>query len=60
MLKMAKELGLSVVAEGVETKAQLDFLRRGGCDLIQGYLFSPPIASESFIGLVLKHCCSEE
>jgi diguanylate cyclase (GGDEF)-like protein/PAS domain S-box-containing protein len=60
MLKMAKELGLSVVAEGVETKAQLDFLRREGCDLIQGYLFSPPIASESFIGLASTHCFSEE
>jgi EAL domain-containing protein (putative c-di-GMP-specific phosphodiesterase class I) len=32
-----------VVAEGVETQAQLDFLREQKCDLIQGYLFSPPV-----------------
>ena len=39
---MAHSLGLSVVAEGVETQSQLDFLRQEGCDVVQGYLISRP------------------
>ena len=41
---MAKALRLRVVAEGVETEQQREFLRARGCDEIQGYLFSPPVA----------------
>ncbi|MGB8652486.1 MAG: EAL domain-containing protein [Mycobacteriales bacterium] len=41
-LAMARALGMSVVAEGVETDAQLAFLLRHGCDLAQGYLLSRP------------------
>ena len=41
-LAMARGLGMSVVAEGVETRAQLDFLLEHGCDLAQGYLLSRP------------------
>lgn len=40
---MAHGLGLTVVAEGVETAAQRDFLTDVGCDLLQGYLFSQPV-----------------
>jgi diguanylate cyclase (GGDEF)-like protein/PAS domain S-box-containing protein len=43
IIAMAHSLGLSVVAEGVETAAQLDFLRRAGCNEMQGYYFSRPI-----------------
>jgi EAL domain-containing protein (putative c-di-GMP-specific phosphodiesterase class I) len=39
---LAHAVGLSVVAEGVETEAQRDRLRRMGCDQAQGYLFSKP------------------
>jgi diguanylate cyclase (GGDEF)-like protein/PAS domain S-box-containing protein len=49
---LAHNLGLTVVAEGVETEAQLDYLRSRGCDLVQGYLFSRPIPAaeaEAFI-----------
>ena len=42
-ITLAHALGLSVVAEGVETVAQLDYLRDLGCDLVQGYLFSRPL-----------------
>ncbi len=43
MITMADALGLRVVAEGVETACQLEFLRRAGCDTVQGYLFSRPV-----------------
>ncbi|WP_053959831.1 sensor domain-containing protein [Sulfobacillus thermosulfidooxidans] len=42
ILKMAKVLNLYVIAEGVETAEQLDFLRNEGCDVAQGYFVSPP------------------
>jgi diguanylate cyclase (GGDEF)-like protein/PAS domain S-box-containing protein len=49
---LAHALGLTLVAEGVETEAQLDYLRARGCDLVQGYLFSKPLPAleaEAFI-----------
>jgi diguanylate cyclase (GGDEF)-like protein len=42
IIAMAHRLGMKVVAEGVETRAQLDFLRDEGCDLLQGFLLCPP------------------
>jgi EAL domain-containing protein (putative c-di-GMP-specific phosphodiesterase class I) len=48
ILAMAKELGLSVVAEGVELEEQLDFLRRHNCDQAQGFLFSRPLPADRF------------
>jgi EAL domain-containing protein (putative c-di-GMP-specific phosphodiesterase class I) len=44
ILAMAQGLRLGVVAEGVETEAQLAYLRERGCEWVQGYLFSPPVA----------------
>jgi diguanylate cyclase (GGDEF)-like protein len=46
VISMAHSLDLEVVAEGVETEAQLDFLQRQHCDSIQGYFFSAPLAPE--------------
>jgi diguanylate cyclase (GGDEF)-like protein/PAS domain S-box-containing protein len=45
-IAMAQGLGLKVVAEGVETEAQLEYLSTWGCDFGQGYLFSKPVSPE--------------
>jgi diguanylate cyclase (GGDEF)-like protein/PAS domain S-box-containing protein len=43
IVALAHSLDLTVVAEGVETRAQLDFLKKLNCDLVQGYFYSPPL-----------------
>jgi EAL domain-containing protein (putative c-di-GMP-specific phosphodiesterase class I) len=43
IVSLAEELGLSIVGEGVETEAQSAELERLGCDLVQGYLYAPPV-----------------
>ncbi len=42
IISLARQMAMEVVAEGVETRAQFDFLNEAGCELFQGYLFSPP------------------
>ena len=54
IIAMAHSLQLKVVAEGVETKAQADFLRRLGCDQAQGYHYSKPIPSSDIVKLLYK------
>lgn len=49
ILAMARSLGLSVVAEGVETPAQRDWLQRHGCEYAQGYLFSRPVDAQALL-----------
>jgi predicted signal transduction protein with EAL and GGDEF domain len=51
-ISIAEKLRLGVVAEGVETSDQRDFLRRHGCDEVQGYLFSHPLAPDDFLKLL--------
>jgi CheY-like chemotaxis protein len=46
IISMAHLLGMQVVAEGVESEAQCDFLRRHSCDLIQGYFFAAPLTPD--------------
>jgi diguanylate cyclase (GGDEF)-like protein len=48
VIKMSHDLGMSVVAEGVETQSQVDVLKRLKCDEIQGYYYSPPVSAEQF------------
>ena len=48
ILDIAKSLKLSVVAEGVESKEQYEFLRKHDCDMIQGYYFSKPLPADEF------------
>lgn len=46
---LAKALGVMVVAEGVETKQQYEYLKQMGCDIIQGYYFDKPLIQEQFL-----------
>ena len=48
MIKLAKEIGLETLAEGVEQKEQVDTLLSLGCEVIQGYYFDRPLPKESF------------
>ncbi|MCW2714582.1 MAG: diguanylate cyclase [Frankiales bacterium] len=52
IIRMAHSLQLDVVAKGVETAAQLEFLRRHGCDQAQGYLFSRPLSAVALDALL--------
>ena len=54
IISMARQLKLKVVAEGVETGAQLDYLREQQCDEIQGYLVSTPLTAEQFTSLLQR------
>ena len=54
-IQMAHSLGLGVVAEGVETEMQLEFLRRLGCDIAQGYHLSRPMAVDDCTAFLLQH-----
>jgi EAL domain-containing protein (putative c-di-GMP-specific phosphodiesterase class I) len=53
IIAMARHMGLEVVAEGVETKDQLELLKSLGCPNYQGYYFSPPGTADEFKQLLL-------
>lgn len=55
IIAMAQALGLATVAEGVETAEQLELLNSLGCDQIQGYYFSKPLAEEDFLNYYRAH-----
>ncbi len=57
IISMAHSLKMRVIAEGVETRAQLEYLRRGRCDEIQGYFFSRPVAPRDMGVLVESGRC---
>ena len=57
VIEMAHQLGLKVVAEGVETTAELNFLRHARCDAIQGFLVSRPLPASEFEKLLTSNLC---
>ncbi|OJT81517.1 GGDEF-domain containing protein [Clostridioides difficile] len=54
VIKMAKELKMKVISEGVETISQVKFLKQIGCDMVQGYLFSKPMPVKEFEKIAFK------
>jgi EAL domain-containing protein (putative c-di-GMP-specific phosphodiesterase class I) len=60
VIALGHGLRLKVVAEGVETPAQVDFLRAQGCDEIQGYLLSQPVDNEAFARWFAMHEATPE
>ncbi|HEY2929751.1 putative bifunctional diguanylate cyclase/phosphodiesterase [Piscinibacter sp.] len=57
IISMARSLGLTVVAEGVETEAQRSFLLAQGCECAQGFLFSRPVDPAVISELLQRHAC---
>ena len=55
LVVLSHELGLEVVAEGVEDEAQLNFLQALGCDIAQGYFFSKPLPAADFVAFMRQH-----
>lgn len=49
ILQLAKALGISTVAEGIETKQQVKFLQKHACDIIQGFYYSKPLSPEHYL-----------
>ncbi|MEG0772148.1 EAL domain-containing protein [Clostridium sp.] len=59
IILMARQLGLNVIAEGVELKHHLNYLKKHGCDMFQGYLISKPVPEEEFDRLIkLQNACN--
>ena len=54
IISMGQNLRMDVVAEGVETQAQLDFLRSHGCHYGQGHLFGHPLSGEDYLQLLIE------
>ncbi len=55
VIRMAKELNMVVLCEGVETREQVDFLKDAGCDVIQGFYFGKPMPEKDFTGFVKEY-----
>jgi EAL domain-containing protein (putative c-di-GMP-specific phosphodiesterase class I)/FixJ family two-component response regulator len=57
LIQMGHNLNLNVIAEGVETEAELAFLRQHNCNSMQGFLFSPPLPAAEFESFLLTNKC---
>ena len=55
IIDLARRMRLKVVAEGVEDEAQLGYLRKQGCDQMQGFLFSGPVPADAYIGMLREN-----
>jgi EAL domain-containing protein (putative c-di-GMP-specific phosphodiesterase class I) len=58
VIQMAEALNIAVVAEGVETQAQADFLAANGCAILQGYLFARPMDAAALAGFLCAHAAA--
>ena len=62
IIAMSHQLGMRVIGEGVETVEHVDFIRRRGCDLAQGFYFGRPLAADAFSAWCedwsRKHACT--
>lgn len=56
IIRLARQLNFKVIAEGVETESEQEFLTQQGCDFIQGYLISPPLPFEQFCDFYFRYC----
>ena len=54
IVSMVSRLGYESVAEGVETKEQLDYMKQIGCDVIQGYYMAKPMPAEELEQLLIR------
>ncbi|MEG0355360.1 MAG: GGDEF domain-containing protein [Lachnospiraceae bacterium] len=54
IIRMAKELKISVIAEGVETREQVEFLCECGCEMAQGFYYSKPVSAQEFAEMLLQ------
>ena len=57
MTRLCRDLDMRVVAEGIETRGQLEVLTRSGCDMGQGYLFARPMPGEAFDAYLARGAC---
>ena len=55
IIVLGHQLGMKVIAEGIETRAQADFVRAAGCDELQGHFFSKPVSAEALAALLQQH-----
>lgn len=60
ILSMGDKLGIAVVAEGIETNEQLEFLRERGCQYGQGFLLAKPLTENAFLALLASNTVTEE
>jgi diguanylate cyclase (GGDEF)-like protein len=60
IIALAKTFHLHITAEGVETAEQVDFLRKAGCDEIQGYFYAKPLSPEAFLAFSSAFTASTE
>ncbi len=58
IIHLGQAMNLEIIAEGVETEAQLEFLRKEGCEQIQGFLFAKPMPSNALVEWLPKHLSS--
>ena len=54
IIKLSKDLGFEIIAEGVETKEQQDYLKSKGCNVVQGYYYSKPLSFEDYENMLKK------